>query len=184
MKQLESTIIPIVKEFYANLNNPDKISYVRGVRFSYHYWSINSLFDLLVVREHAYRANLQGVKDPLIDSNFLCPEGTQWKYEYNQPHSFPKVHMSWMRKVRHYFVCARLIPTTHFNDLTKKRAYMTYDILVGVRLMWVDIFLLKLSELLLLAERNCGIHLTHLCKRVEVPMGSDEVMCPSKGVLD
>lgn len=124
VNQLESTIIPMVKEVYANLNNPDKISYVRGVMYSYHYWSINSVFDHLVVRGDAYRANLQGVRDPLIDSKFLCPEVTQWKSENHQPHSFPKVDMSWTGKVKLYFVCARLIPSTHFNDLTKERAFL------------------------------------------------------------
>lgn len=54
----------------------------------------------------------------MILSEFLCPTGTQWKYDQG--------HMSGMAKVWLYFVGARLLPTTRFDQVTEESLYGLY----------------------------------------------------------
>ena len=122
--------MPVVKEFYSNLHVGSFTSTVRGVLVRFHPSLINLLYALPSVEEDAYRHNLATV-DHLVVSEFLCPTGTQWKYENGFPRSFPKRNMSGMGKVWLHFVSARLLPTAHLDDVTKERAYMVYTILMG-----------------------------------------------------
>ena len=84
--------VPVVKEFYSNIQAGSFTSTVRGVLVRFHHRVINLLFDLPSVEEDAYRSNLANV-DHLVVSQFLCPTGTQWKYENGFPRSFPKRNM-------------------------------------------------------------------------------------------
>lgn len=65
-----------MKEFYANPNDREMISYVRGVRVSYNYRSFCSLFEPPVVNIMHIELTWRGGVDNLTVSEFLCPEGT------------------------------------------------------------------------------------------------------------
>lgn len=76
-------------------------------------------------------SNLLLMVDHLTISQFLCLEGTQWKYEPDRPCFLSKSHLTWIGKVRLYFVCGCLIPTKQVSDTTKQNFYIIYIILTG-----------------------------------------------------
>lgn len=100
---------------------------VRQVKVSYNAEAIISLFDPTWSPQDTYEYNLEYV-DHLTVSNYLCPNGTQWKYDQGLPKSFCKGHTSVIAMFWLFFVAARLLPT-NFNNVMKEHAYMVYTIL-------------------------------------------------------
>lgn len=135
------------------------------------------LFALTMVHENAYQYNLRHV-DHVTSSYYLCLTNTQWKYNQGQPKSFPKGN-EWNVNGLAFFVGAKLLPTIHFNNVKKKRAYMVNTILngglfdVGVHICY-EIEKLALG---LLGRSRGGLWfpylISQLCKKTYVPIGND-----------
>lgn len=91
--------------------------------------------------------------------------------------------MSGIAKVWLFFVAARLLPTTHFNNVMKKRAYMVYTILTGGLFDVGDHIHCEIVKVAL--DRHSGSRgglwfpslINLLCRKVGVLMGSDEMIC-------
>ena len=45
--------------------------------------------------------------------------------------------MKKIAKIWHYFVCAKMQPTTNVNVVMKSRAALVYAIIEGMKMMWV-----------------------------------------------
>lgn len=97
--------------------------------------TIDEYFDLETPMTSQYEDDL-----PDLDELIVCPckSGTQWttKAGTDLKISFPHAALSKYGKAWYAFICARLMPTRHQNDVTKERARLLYGIVhhsIGLR---------------------------------------------------
>ena len=67
--------------------------------------------------------------------NTLCKENVAWKrYTNGGLKSFPRQAMKKIAKIWHYFVCAKLQPTTNVSGVMKSRAALVYAIIERMKI--------------------------------------------------
>ena len=119
--------------------------------------------------------------------NALCKENIPWKrYQNGGLKSFPGQAMKKLAKIWHYFVCAKLQPTTNVSAVMKHRAALVYAIIEGMK---IDIGLVIQNSIIHGFE--AGIQgfphphlITELCKNAGVKFNQKEEVKPPKGLID
>ena len=94
--------------------------------------------------------------------------------------------MKKIAKILHYFVCAKLQPTTNVSAVMKSRAALVYAIMEGMK---IDVGLVIQHSIIHGFEHDIqGFpypHLiTKLCKNARVKWNQKEEVCAPKGVID
>ena len=109
---------------------------VRGNSVSFDHSTINRYYRLANIEDDKYQ--------PLIENDgtnwdeikeFLCKEDMAWSiYTNGGLKSFPGQAMTKVAKILHYFVCAKLLPTTNHSAVMKSIAAMVYAILKNIQI--------------------------------------------------
>ena len=131
------TVVPIVREFYANGKERDGFRvFVRGKWVAFDRTTINGYYGLADIEDDQYQALLESDETNWDDiKNALCKEPVAWKrYTNGGLKSFPGQAMKKIAKIWHYFVCAKLQPTTNVSTVMKSRAALVYAILEGMKI--------------------------------------------------
>ena len=133
----EPVVIPIVKEFYANGKEMDEfLVFVRGKWVKFDRTTINHYYGLDDLQDDQYQDLLKSEEAKWEEiKNALCKEPVAWKrYTNGGLKSFPGQAMKKIAKIWHYFVCAKLQPTTNVSAVMKSRAALVYAILEGMKI--------------------------------------------------
>ncbi|PIN07250.1 hypothetical protein CDL12_20183 [Handroanthus impetiginosus] len=133
VKEPDAAVIPIVREFYANLRFTDGDTVlVRGRKVSFSRVSINDYFGVeeQVLSEEEF--NEFQFADNVLDHvpERICgTEEVEWSLgRDNNRKSFKaslltRESRNWLR-----FISSRMLPTTHLSDVSKERAILIYAI--------------------------------------------------------
>ena len=116
----EPAVVPIVREFYANGKERDDFRvFVRGKWVKFDRTTINHYYGLADIENDQYQALLESEEAKWDEmKNALCKEPVAWKrYTNGGLKSFPRQAMKKIAKIWHYFVCAKLQPTTNVSDM-------------------------------------------------------------------
>lgn len=154
-------VIPIVREFYANLRvkHESHEVRVRGKMGSFHHKSINTLYNLPTIDDDGYTTFKQEPVefDELIE--YLCYPGAVWKLNANrQVVNFQARFLKQETSAVFLFITARLMPTKHATDVTKERAILIYCIFKGYT---VDIEKVIEASILYAVRENMNISLPY-----------------------
>ena len=136
-EHLDPAVVPIVREFYANGKERDEFwVFVRKKWIKFDHTTINHYYGLANIEDDQYQALLESDETNWDDiKNALCKEPVAWKrYTNGGLKSFPGQAMKKIAKIWHYFVCAKLQPTTNVSAVMKSRAAFVYAILEGMKI--------------------------------------------------
>ncbi|KAG8369557.1 hypothetical protein BUALT_Bualt14G0025800 [Buddleja alternifolia] len=132
VKPPEQGCCQIVREFYANVAaHENYVVRVREKDVSFDSTSINRLYRILAIRCHDY-VDMEGylnLDDIILN---LCDGRTRWKENAGGPTSFSSGALTREMRAWHYFVCARLLPSSNTSNVHVKRAGLLYDISTGL----------------------------------------------------
>ena len=129
--------VPIIREFYANGKERDGFHvFVRGKWIAFDRTTINGYYELADTEDDQYQALLESDETNWDDiKNALCKEPVAWKrYTNGGLKSFSRQAMKKIAKIWHYFVCAKLQPTTNVSAVMKSRAALVNTILEGMKI--------------------------------------------------
>ena len=118
---------------------------------------------------------------------FLCKDDVPWsRYTNRGLKSFPGQAMTKVAKIWHYFICAKLLPTTNHSAVMKSRAALIYAILKD---MTIDVELIIQHSIIHGFEKGIqGFPHPHLiidlCANAGVKWNVKEEVRKSKGVID
>lgn len=144
-KEPTCCVLPIVKEFYANIpSSPyqDQV-FVRGMYVTFSSKAINAYYNLKDLEDDAYTSTFftkkyngsMGLKDD-IDTreiiDFLCMQGTTWNGTEKKDLSFPRTRTTKETRFWDHFICSRLMPTKGQSSITLSRARLNYAIQKGL----------------------------------------------------
>ena len=179
----------MVREFYANGMEREGFTVtVRGKSVSFDCSTINRYYGLANFDDDEYQplvtndnTNWDEIKE------FLCKDDVPWsRYTNGALKSFPGQAMTKVAKIWHYFICAKLLPTTNHSAVMKSRAALIYAILKDMK---IDVGLIIQHSIIHGFEK--GIHgfshphlITDLCANVGVKWNAKEEVRNLKGVID
>lgn len=144
-KKPKNVVMPIVKEFYANVPNSsrEETVLVRGQLVSYSSKTINRYYKLKDISNDGFtsfffrKTSYGGLKlkedlkeREMID--LLCKPGSSWNVSRGSYQAFPMTIMSKESRFWHYFICARLMPTTSNSIVHLPRALLNFAIQSGL----------------------------------------------------
>ena len=185
----DPAVVPIVREFYANGKERDDLRvFVRGKWVKFDRTTINNYYGLSNLHDDQYQELLESTEAKWEEmKNALCKENVPWKrYQNGGLKSFPGQAMKKLAKIWHYFVCAKLQPTTNVSAVMKHRAALVYAIIEGMK---IDIGLVIQNSIIHGFE--AGIQgfphphlITELCKNARVKFNQKEEVKPPKGLID
>ena len=121
----EPTVVPVVREFYANgMEQKGLIVTVQGKSVPFDHSTINRYYGLANFDDDEYQqlvtndnTNWEDIKE------FLCKDDVPWsRYTNGGLKSFLGQAMTKVAKIWHYFICAKLLPTTNHSAVMKSRA--------------------------------------------------------------
>lgn len=174
IKTPSDAVIPVVREFYANLRDfhgtPDV--QVRGVSVSFSAESINKLYQLPQFENDEYTVFRQAPVefDELIE--YLCYPEAVWKLSASgHVMSFQARFLKQAAAAVFLFIIARLMPAKHATDVTKDRAILLYCILKGHTM---DVGKIIEASIFHAAISNKNVNLPHPSLITE--------LCQSRGV--
>ena len=189
VKHPEAAVVPVVREFYANMEEHRNFQvFVRGKMVPFDRTTINQYYILPNIDNDGYEHMLQGSINWETIMNALCLwTVTRWNLtQSGNIKTFLGKNMSKSSKAWHYFVCSKFMPTTNFSAVSKDRAGLTYAIQKGKS---VDVGLVIQRFILnALTIAKAGLphpHLiTDLCKRAGVQWGEDEELLHPKWAIN
>ena len=185
----EPVVVPIVKEFYANGKERDDFRvFVRGKWVKFDPSTINHYYGLADIEDDQYQALLESEEAKWDEiKNSLWKEPAAWKRYTNEGlKSFSGQAMKKIAKIWHYFVYAKLQPTTNVSAVIKSRAALVYAIIEGMK---IDVELVIQSSIIHGFEQGIqGFPLPHLitdlCCNARVKWNKKEEVHAPKGVID
>ncbi|MED6211044.1 hypothetical protein PIB30_069804 [Stylosanthes scabra] len=133
----------MVKEFYANVWEPDKAkrkhptytSSVRGIEVSFAPSNIKRVLKLKsdpypnAPSYHKRKANKDYRLDHILED--MCEEDAQWvRHRDGRPHYLRRSDLEPMSKGWYEFVCRSILPTTNRFELTVERAMLIHSIII------------------------------------------------------
>ncbi|MED6213570.1 hypothetical protein PIB30_094638 [Stylosanthes scabra] len=134
----------MVKEFYANAWEPDKVkrkpytytSMVRGMDISFAPSNIKRVLELRkdpipdAPSYYERKANKDFSLDHVLED--LCEVGADWvRHRDRRPHFLRKSDLEPMTKGWYEFICRSILPTTNRSELTVERAVLIHSIIIG-----------------------------------------------------
>ena len=125
----DPAVVPIVREFYANGKERDDLRvFVRGKWVKFDRTTINHYYGLVDIEDDHYQDLLESEEAKWEEiKNALCKDNVAWK-------SFLGQAMKKIAKIWHYFVCAKLQPTTNVSAVMKSRAALVYAIIERMKI--------------------------------------------------
>ena len=129
---LEPIVVLVVREFYANGMERDGFTIiVRGKSVSFDRSMINRYYKLANFEDDEYQSLVENDSTNWDEiKEFLCKEDVAWsRYTNGGLKSFPGQAMTKVAKIWHYFVCAKLLPTTNHSAVMKSKTALVYAIL-------------------------------------------------------
>ena len=109
---------------------------VRGKSVPFDHSTINQYYGLANFEDDEYQplvtndgTNWDEIKE------FLCKDDVPWsRYTNWGLKTFPSQAMTKVSKIWHYFICAKLLPTTNHSVVMKSRAALIYAILKDMKI--------------------------------------------------
>lgn len=137
-RQLDPTVISLVREFYANAVSieADYVVQVRGKAVAYDRKTINNYYQLPNYEYEDYLRNGLGAHDLNIVIAQLYKPGTTWKLRNgtDEKTSFSYTELSCYKKAWYSFICSNLMPTRHISDVTKEKAVLLFAIVTKLKI--------------------------------------------------
>ena len=134
VKHIKAAVVPIVREFYANMEEHKNFRiFVRGKWVAFDRTTINRYYNLPNINNDEYEHMSKGEVNWETIMNALCP-GTTTRWVMTQSDavkSFSGQNMSRSSKAWHYFMCSKFMPITNFSAVSKDRVGLTYAIQMG-----------------------------------------------------
>ena len=189
VKHPEAAVVPVVREFYANVEEHRNYrAFVRGRWVPFDRTTINRHYNLPNIDNDEYERMLQDEVNWETIMNALCP-GTVNRWVLTQSghlKSFPGKNLARSSKAWHYFVCSKFMPTTNHSAVSKDRAGLTYAIQIGKS---IDVgMIIQRSILKALKTPKVGLPHPHLvfdlCKAAGVQWVEGEELLHPKGEMD
>ena len=189
VKHPEAAVVPVVREFYANVEEHRNFRvFVRDRWVPFDWTTINRHYNLPNINNDEYERMLQDEVNWETIMNALCPGiATRWVLtQSGNIKSFPGKNMARSSKAWHYFVCLKFMPTTNHSAVSKDRAGLTYAIQVGKS---IDVGMI-IQRFILKALKTPKVGLPHphlvfeLCKAVGVQWVEGEELLHPKGAID
>ncbi|KAJ4715171.1 DEAD-box ATP-dependent RNA helicase 56-like isoform X2 [Melia azedarach] len=174
-EQPSAAIIPLVREFYANAreHTHGRIR-IRGKEVRFDKDAINAYFSLPSIEDFDTYYKSVDINEMV---QLLCPYGTIWKTtSKGVPISFPTKDMSPESRIWHYFISARILPTTHTSNVNLERAVLNYAIRTDKP---IDVGSILYNNILYSARTvSVGLYypslITDLCCQAGVPTDARE----------
>ena len=183
--------LSIVREFYANAKvDKNGITMVRGQAVAYkpgHICRILSLSKPSGVEDWAQKTRDDVDLDAVVAG--MCIPGTVWKYKTGPttPSTFPAAALARYARAWFLFLCARIMPTSHVNDVTVDCAIILWGILNG---KYIDLgYLIYQNIIKFLKGGTTGgiphaVIVAELCVHVGVRWHNDETLHRTIGSID
>lgn len=187
--QPKPVVVLIVKEFYANAKETEgRAVQVRGKAVSYDKANINAYYhipDIEGDNEFTEYMTEDIDLDEVIKA--LYRPWADLKAKEHEAISFSHKELNRYGKAWYYFIYAKLMPTTHVNDVIKDRVVLLYVIVTGKTVDMAQIiqdsitYAIKGSSTIGLPYPSliCG-----LCKKAKVKWSVDEVIQQPKSLID
>lgn len=190
IKQPDSAIISMVREFYVNASaDGPAVVPVRDKLIPYNSQSINNVFRTPNYDGHNYlELGLRSYNANEIIAR-LCKPDTTWKTNefHGEKTSFPQQSLSRYGKAWYAIICSNIMPTHHLSDVTRERAILLFAIVMGLK---VDIGALIQDSIKKAIQSNTisGLPhpslITHLCKQAGVQWQNDDITQSPMAVID
>ena len=161
---------------------------VKGKSVPFDWSTINRYYGLANFDDDEYQqlvtndnTNWEEIKEFLCKDDVSCS-----RYTNGGLKSFPGQAMTKVAKIWHYFICAKLLPTTNHSTVMKSRAALIYAILKDMK---IDVGLIIQHSIIHGFEK--GIQgfphpylITNLCANARVKWNAKEEVRKLKGVID
>ena len=182
-------VVSIVREFYANGKERDGFRvFVRGKWVAFDRTTINGYYRLADLEDDQYQALLESNETNWDDiKDALRKETVAWKrYTNGGLKSFLGQAIKKIAKIWHYFVCAKLQPTTNVSVVMKSIAALVYTILEGLK---INVGLVIQHSIIHGFEQGIqGFSHPHLiielCHNTRVKWNQKEEVRAPKGIID
>ena len=180
------SITNLVREFYANAEEHRRgRTVVRNKTIDFSSSAINQYFGLPDIPNSEYASyRTQANYDDIC--NTLCVPGSVWKMSGGSPKTLAGTSLTVEARAWQYFVCQKMMPATHFSDLTVDKAVLIYAILRG---MSIDAGRVIFDSIIHTVRNKLGLYfpslITQLCLEAGVRHGPDEeAQYPTKPIDD
>ena len=131
-KQPQATILPLVREFYANaFEHQGSVAQVPGKLVKFNCTTLKWYYSLQDIKYDEHSAYVSEHVNLTEVANTICRPNTQWNMSNGEAYSVKTSTLSKEAKTWHYFVGARFMPSSHLSDVIKDRAILIYYILMG-----------------------------------------------------
>lgn len=188
-EQPEPAVISIVKEFYINAKETQwRVVLVRGKPVSYDAESINAYYNLPNIEKDdelmTYKLESFNLGQMLAT---LGRPGAIWTRKGGVIVHFSHMELNRNTKAWYYFLCAKLLPTTHVSDVIKDCALVLFAIVTGKSINVGTV----IKDSILYAIQGSSIGgLSHpslicgLCKETQVRWTADETLIQLKALIN
>lgn len=180
-----AVVIPVVKEFYANLHGINQGSvYVRGRWVSFTPSRINELYSIENTPVCHY-SNFVPTRNNMNEIyQYLTDESEDWEVRETGYVNFSASLLNPVSKHWHFFISSKLLPTMRVSKVTKESAILNYCIQMGLP---IDIGSIIVKSVLGLIVHGSTYGLGHpstifsLCSQFQVSYESwEKVLLPWK----
>lgn len=186
VKQPSAALVPVVREFYANAKeHRNKKVFVRGKWVAFDSKAINKYYKLPNIVNDRYTQYRQE-PDPDEIIQFLTSSRVHWKTSTTDVINFPSSGLAHKTKAWHYFISAKLLPSSNTSEVTKERAILNYAIFRGFS---IDVGKIIEQSILDTIQGTTTGGLGHpsliydLCQQVGIPTTANEEIQHPKSVI-
>ena len=125
----EPAVEPLVREFYANFpERQDDIVFVRGEDVPFSAQEINKFYDLPEIFTDQYGEFKRTSRNDDIILSAIAKPGVAWEVSRKQKKTLKGTQLTPMARLWRYFICAKLMPETHYSTVTHEKAELLYSI--------------------------------------------------------
>lgn len=177
---------PLVREFYANLlESGVGVVYVRGLHVPFTAQIINEFYQLHPIEHDEYRVYRNNPDwDEII--RVIGRPNASWIVTAKGTRTLNGSSLTMEARMWQYFICARLMPETHYSTVNAERAILLYCIATQKKMdVGEIIFEFMIHAAKLSRPKYAFPHLiTDICKRAGVPSYNDEITIHPAPLLD
>ncbi|PON70375.1 hypothetical protein PanWU01x14_080440 [Parasponia andersonii] len=169
----EDPIVPLVREFYTNMTNPDDDTvYIRGVQVPLSVEAINTIFSLGdPIDEHSEFVEDITKPELVIVLETVAIVGAEWNVSSQGAYTCLRSSLNPPAKVWYHFLKSRLLPTTHGKTVSKEHVSLLYSMLTGKS---INVGRMIHREICACAARKSGALffpslITSMCRNTRAP---------------
>ncbi|MED6128270.1 hypothetical protein PIB30_096048 [Stylosanthes scabra] len=187
----------MVKEFYANVWEPDKekrkpYTYTRMVRGKDISFAPSNIKKVLKLRKdpipnvasyHERKANKDYRLEHVLED--ICIVGADWVHHKDgRPHYLRRADLEPMTKGWYEFVCRSILPTTNRSELTVERAVLIHSIIIGENINVEEIIADQTYKFVYKTDVSSSLPfpsiIAALCADTKIPAITDDNLIPSR----